>query len=162
MPLTPATTDPQKLNSLIGNASKAYNELNWKPKVKFDEQIHKDFQFGKHFDSTKLTRFLRIAGLTKEFNDETVLENLGVLKNKKMTNAGVLFFAKSIGLLCEQAIITCALFDGTERINIINRKDFDDDIITNIDNALHFVKQSIKVKYVMTGKAQRKEVYSPC
>ncbi len=128
-------------------------------RVKFDEQIHKNFQFSKHFDTTKLNRFLRIAGLTKEFNDQIVLENLGVLKDGKMVNAGVLFFSKSINLLCEQAIITCAVFDGIERIKIINRKDFDDDIITNIDNALHFVKQAIKVEYVMTGEAQRKEIY---
>ena len=30
---------PTEVDLLIGNASKAYNELNWKPKVKFDELV---------------------------------------------------------------------------------------------------------------------------
>ncbi|NQV17228.1 MAG: HTH domain-containing protein [Armatimonadetes bacterium] len=42
---------------------------------------------------------------------------------------------------------------------VLNRKDYSDDIITNINNALHFVKQELRVKYVMTGEARRKEFY---
>jgi ATP-dependent DNA helicase RecG len=76
-----------------------------------------------------------------------------------MKNAGVLFFSDSIQLLCEQATITCGVFDGTERFTILNRKDYAQDIITNIDNALHFVKQELRVKYEMTGTARRKEIY---
>lgn len=54
---------------------------------------------------------------------------------------------------------TCAVFDGTERIHVLNRKDYSQDIITNIDNALHFIKQEMRVEYRMTGTAQRKEIY---
>jgi ATP-dependent DNA helicase RecG len=55
-----------------------------------------------------------------------------------MKNAGVLFFSDSLELLCEQSAITCGLFDGTERINILDRKDYRDDLITNINKAMHF------------------------
>jgi len=33
------------------------------------------------------------------------------------------------------------------------------DIISNIENALHFIKQELRVRYEMTGTARRKEVY---
>ena len=76
-----------------------------------------------------------------------------------MKNAGVLFFTESIQLLCEQATITCAVFDGIERVHVLNRKDYSQDIITNINNALHFIKQELRVEYKMTGTARRKEIY---
>lgn len=42
---------------------------------------------------------------------------------------------------------------------MLNRKDYTQDIITNIDNALHFIKQELRVAYEMTGTARRKEIY---
>lgn len=49
-----------------------------------------------------------------------------------MKNVGGLFFSRSIETLCEQATITCAVFDGTERVNVINRGNYQEDIVTNI------------------------------
>ena len=131
--------------------------------IRFEEQLHTKFDFKKHYDSSKLSIFLRMAGITQNLDDYIILENLGVAEivsgKIKMKTVGVLFFSKSVETLCEQATITCAVFDGKERIAILNRKDYSDDIITNINNALHFVKQELRVKYVMTGKAQREESY---
>ena len=131
--------------------------------IRFEEQFHPKFDFKKYYDPSKLSIFLKMAEITKNIDDSVILENLGVAENVsgklKMKNAGVLFFARSIETLCEQATITCAVFDGKERIDILNRKDYYDDIITNINNALHFVKQELRVKYVMTGEARRKENY---
>ena len=133
--------------------------LQFEGKIKFDEQFSKDFNFNKNYDSDKLNRFLQLSSITKNLDDVAILENLGVVRNTKMNNAGILFFSHSIELLCEQAIITCAVFDGVERIKILNRKDFNSDIVSNIDEALHFVKQAINVEYIMTGEARRKEIY---
>jgi len=70
-----------------------------------------------------------------------------------------LFFSNNIDVLLEQSTITCAVFEGTERIKVLNRKDFAEDIITNIDNSLLFIKQSLKVEYKMTDEARRQEIY---
>jgi len=136
-----------------------YNE----GRIRFEEQINKKFDFKKDYSPAKLAGYLKMAGITQNLDDETVLINLGVAEKVnnelKMKNAGVLFFSDSIQLLCEQATITCGVFDGTERFSILNRKDYTQDIITNIDNALHFVRQELRVKYEMTGTARRKEIY---
>ncbi|MBN2857462.1 MAG: putative DNA binding domain-containing protein [Candidatus Delongbacteria bacterium] len=136
-----------------------YNE----GRIRFEEQIHKKFDFKKDYSPAKLAGYLKMAGITQNLDDETVLINLGVAEKVnnelKMKNAGVLFFSDSIQLLCEQATITCGVFDGTERFTVLNRKDYTQDIITNIDNALHFVRQELRVKYEMTGTARRKEIY---
>jgi ATP-dependent DNA helicase RecG len=145
------------------NRNQIIKLLQFEGKVIFEEQFHRFFDFDKHYNSSKLTGFLNLAGITRNLDDITILENLGLVKNinntKKIINAGILFFSNNLDILMEQATITCAVFDGNERIKIINRKDFTDDIITNIDNALHFLKQALKVEYIMTGEARRQEVY---
>ena len=131
--------------------------------LRFEEQFHKKFSFERDYSPVKLEKYLKFAGITQSLDDESILINLGVAEKidgtLKMKNAGVLFFTESIQLLCEQATITCGVFDGTERVHVLNRKDYTQDIITNIDNALHFIKQELRVKYEMTGTARRKEIY---
>lgn len=132
-------------------------------KLRFEEQFHKTFDFARHYDPLRLNAFLKIAGISREVDDEVILENLGVaeeIDNRlRMKNVGVLFFSRSIETLCEQATITCAVFDGTERVNVINRKDYQEDIITNINYVMHFIKQELRVRYEMTGRPQREEIY---
>jgi len=150
-------------NSQKMNRNQIIEFLQAEGQIRFEDQLHPKFDFDKHYDSSKLKIFLQMAGITQNLDDSIILENLGVAEivsgKLKMKNVGVLFFAKSIETLCEQATITCAVFDGKDRISILNRKDYSDDIVTNINNALHFVKQELRVKYVMTGKAQRDESY---
>ena len=132
-------------------------------KIRFEEQFHRTFDFTRHYDSQRLSAYLKIAGISHEIDDEIILENLGVAElvddRLRMKNVGVLFFSRSIETLCEQATITCAVFDGTERIHVINRKDYQEDLITNIDYVMHFIKQELRVRYEMTGRPQRKEIY---
>ncbi|MBA7534052.1 hypothetical protein ES705_26298 [subsurface metagenome] len=132
-------------------------------KIRFEEQFHRKFYFLKHYEPGKLNGFLKLAGISREVDDELILENLGVAEKindvLKMKNAGVLFFSKSIELLLEHATITCCVFDGIEQVDVINRKDYQDGAIANIDFAMHFVKQELRVRYEMTGEPKRKEIY---
>ncbi len=131
--------------------------------VRFEEQLHKKYEISSDFVPQKLKAYLELAGITSTLDNESILLNLGVAENingkLRMNNAGVLFFSESIQLLCEQATITCGVFDGLERVHVLNRKDYSLDIISNIDYALHFIKQELRVKYEMTGTARRREVY---
>jgi len=132
-------------------------------KIRFEEQFHPTFDFDRHYDPQRFNAFLKIADISREIEDEVILENLGVAERigdrMCMKNAGVLFFSRSIETLCEQATVTCAVFDGTERVHVINRKDYQEDIISNIAYVMHFIKQELRVRYEMTGKPQREEIY---
>ena len=131
--------------------------------LRFEEKLNRKYDFKKDFSEEKLKAYLRLAGITTGLDNETILLNLGVAEKIedeiKMKNAGILFFSDSVELLCEQATITCGVFDGNERVHVLNRKDYSMDIVSNIENALHFIKQELRVKYEMTGTAQRKEIY---
>jgi len=145
------------------NRNQLVDFLQAEGQLRFEEQFHKKFNFEKDYVPAKLEGYLKFAGITKNLDDRSILINLGVAEEiagiLKMKNAGVLFFSDSIQLLCEQATITCAVFDGIERVHVLNRKDYIQDIITNIDNALHFIKKELRVKYEMTGTARRNEIY---
>jgi ATP-dependent DNA helicase RecG len=131
--------------------------------VRFEEQLHKKYDISKDFLPQKLKGYLEMAGITSNLDVESLLINLGVAEKLdgklRMNNAGVLFFTESIQLLCEQATITCGVFDGTERIQVLNRKDYTMDMVSNINSTLHFIKQELRVKYEMTGTASRREIY---
>ena len=133
-------------------------------RIRFEEQIHRRFVFEKHYDPLKLQRFLKLAQISSDHQDAVVLENLGVAERGDsdellMRNVGVLLFSKNINLLCEQAIVTCGTFEGTERFQIVNRKDYAEDVITNIEMAMHYIRQELRVRYEMKGNPQREEVY---
>ena len=123
------------------NRDRIVEFLQTEGKVRFEEQVHKKFNFKKDYSPAKLAGYLKLAGITPNLDDTAILTNLGMAETAgasvKMKNAGVLFFTESVRLLCEQATITCAVFDGTERVHVLNRKDYDEDIITNINSALH-------------------------
>jgi len=145
------------------NRDKIIDFLQSEGHLKFEEKLHRKYDFKKDFSEEKLRAYLRLAGISTGLDNESILLNLGVAEKigneLRMKNAGVLFFSESIELLCEQATITCGVFEGTQRVHVLNRKDYSMDIVSNIENALHFIKQELRVRYEMTGTAQRKEIY---
>ena len=80
-----------------------------------------------------------------------VLVNMGVAAREgdrlKMRNTGVLFFAKEPRHFFNQAYITCVLFRGTERVHIIDRKDFDGGVVADIEASLQFVERNTRTAY---------------
>ena len=54
--------------------------------------------------------------------------------------------------------ITCALYKGIEKVHVMDRKDFNRDIVSNVDNAMLFLKQHIPVRYEFDGSPKRLEV----
>ncbi len=127
-------------------------------KIRFDEIPNRDFDF-KEFDKDKLNAFLEKAGITKTIKNEDVLINLGVAKRVKgkiqFNNAGVLFFSREPYKIVRQAYVTCIRFSGTQNVDIIDRVDLKDDIISNIDNAIKFVRRNTRLSYEIKAIKRR-------
>ncbi len=62
-------------------------------------------------------------------------------------NAGVLFFAKNVRHFFNQAYITCLLAKGTDKVHILDRKDFDGGIVADLEDALRFVERNTRMAY---------------
>ena len=131
-------------------------------KVRFDELVNLKFDYETHFDERKLDGFLRLAGISKVLDTPSILVNLGVAEKQEgkviFNNTGILFFSKNLQDIYFHTAVTCALYKGTEKVDVLDRRDFNEDIVSNIDGAMNFLKRYIPVRYEMTGTPRRREV----
>ena len=89
---------------------------------------------------------------------ETALANLDLLTSDGgVTNAGAWLLARDIRRFHVSAHLSCALFFGTTKTEILDRRDFVDDAYSIIDGAMTWVRSKINVRYVITGSVNREE-----
>ena len=111
----------------------------------------------KEYNKGLVDSYLRKAGINAPANN-SLLFNLGVSdKNGNLNNAGVLFFTKNPKQNLINAYITCARYKGTEKVNVIDRKDFEDDLVSQIEQSIEFVKRNTRLAYEIKG-LYRKEI----
>jgi ATP-dependent DNA helicase RecG len=131
-------------------------------KVRFDEMEHPGFEFPTRFAQQKLDRYLARAGITEVLDTPLVLRNLGAANDRPgsaaINNAGILFFAKNLEHTYRHTVVTCALYKGKEKVDVLDRKDFNEDVLSSIEAAMVFLKQHMPVRYEFTGELKRREV----
>ena len=127
----------------------------------FDEELNENFTYPDDFDDEKLARYLKEAGLSPELDTPAILINLGVAREiggkLKFNNAGILFFAREPSKFFLSSKVVCAEYATDEKVDILDRKIYDDGILDNIERAINFVKKHIKVGFEIKG-ARRKEI----
>ena len=96
-------------------------------------------------DETRLRHFVERAGLVWDV-PINVLEKLGLIKGGRVLNAALLFFAKPPGLQ-----LRCAVFGGTSSANIIDRHDFDGDLLELIEESQKYILKNIHIGMRLKG-----------
>lgn len=133
--------------------------FNKEGKILFDESINKNFSFKNGFSKQKFEAFLQRAKLSRAIPDEDILRNLGVLTEiGKFKNAGVLFFCDNVERFIRHAIVTCVLYKGINKANIIDKKDFNEDAISNYNNAINFLIRNLRLEYKIETAGPREEI----
>lgn len=126
--------------------------------IKFDSLENKKANFNEDFDVAAYNQFLDKAKISRNLEPQRVLKSLGCLTDSgKFTNVGVLFFTKWVEFILSQAVCTCVLYKGTEKIKILDRKDYATNMLDNIDNAVSFVQRHTNVEYVIE-KIMREDI----
>ena len=94
----------------------------------FDLSVCPKFRYPEDFDREKYDAWVRESGITYSGRVENVLVNIEAAERTGgrlvFRNAGVLFFAKNVRHFFPQAYVTCLLAKGTDKVNILDRKDF--------------------------------------
>ena len=116
---------------------KARENLNWD-----SEPADKGI---KSIDQVKLKHFIKTAGLVWGRHVD-VLEKLGVMKKGKLLNAATLFFAKDPPLQ-----LRCAVFSDTTSANILDRHDFDGNILELIEEAQKYILKNTHIGMRVKG-----------
>src|SRR3989339_76062 len=123
--------------------------------ISFDEKPNKDFDLEEDFDENKFKNFLKLAKITDNQDKISILKNLGLIEKNNLVNAGVLLFCHRISKFFLQGKVTCVLFEGTSS-NIIDKKEFDADFISNYENAYNFIVSKLNTKFIIERYREEK------
>ena len=93
---------------------------------------------------TKIRRFVERAGLPWD-NTANALAKLGLVKGGQLLNAARLFFAH------QPIQLRCAVFASTTSATIIDRHDFDGDVLELIDEAEKYILKNIHIGMRLEG-----------
>jgi len=119
--------------------------------IRFDLSINPRFGYPEDFDRDRFTRWLELSGITGRPRTEDVLVNIEAAERSGgkllFRNAGVLFFAKNVRHFFNQAYITCLLAKGTDKVHVLDRKDFDGGIVADIEDAMRFIERNTRTAY---------------
>lgn len=129
--------------------------------LRYDEQINKDFDFKKDFNERTFREFLKASKITVNLPTKNILVNMNLAEKQKnkqqFKNAVALMFSKDIKKFNSSAYTTCVLFKGNNRANIIDRKDFEGNLIEQVEDAIRFVEKNIMLTYQIKS-LRRKEI----
>ena len=108
----------------------------------------------QYIESAKDARRRKISGGEKPLQ---VLEKLELIKDGKPTWAAILLFHNHPQRFLSQAMIHCGKFK--EETMVIDDRMIEGAIIEQIEEAMDFIRKNINVRFVMTGKPAREEVW---
>jgi ATP-dependent DNA helicase RecG len=114
-------------------------------------------------DFEKVKRYIKKANETgrrkiqADENPLQVLEKLELIKEGKPTWAAILLFGKDANRSLSQAMIHCGRFK--EETLVIDDRMVKGTIPEQVEEAMDFIRKNINVKFVMTGKPAREEIW---
>lgn len=121
-------------------------------KVRYDELVRDDLPVADRFNETAYKRYVKLAKISDVLDRDAILKNLNctaVANDKRcFTNAGALFFRKNDeDVLFRHAGVVCALYKGTDKATILDAKELNGDIVSNVDDAMVFLKKHLNMSY---------------
>ena len=124
----------------------------------FEEKTVKGFTFDDVYKD-KIRTFTKEAGVRiSSIAVPDFLRSLKVADGSRVKNAGILFFAKDVYDHLHQAQMTLLAFKGMDRLHIYDRRDVRDDLLTQFNEAIAFLKKHLNVRSIIRG-VDREDIY---
>ncbi|MDR3296320.1 MAG: putative DNA binding domain-containing protein [Clostridiales Family XIII bacterium] len=128
--------------------------------VRYDEIVREDLPIADRFDEEAYKRFLSAAKISDVLERDAVLKNLScameVNRKTVFTNAGALFFRQNReDIKFQHAAVICVLYKGLRKITILDEQEYNADIVSNIDNALAFLKRNLRTRFEISAGPRR-------
>ena len=119
-------------------------------RLRFDRTPCPDFSVEDDLDDETWARFSRRAKIPETMDRMAALRNLGLLDGEdRMTHAGAWLMARDVRRFTTSAHVSCALFMGTEKVRILDRRDFCGDVPTMVDDAVAWMLSKINVEFII-------------
>jgi len=117
--------------------------------IHFDETPCRRFSLQDDLTDDVWKLFSKRAKIPADMDTLTALGNLHLVKDGQMTHAGAWLLAKDIRKFTVSADVACALFIGTDKVRILDRRGFDTDVYSMIDEVIAYILSKINVEYVI-------------
>jgi ATP-dependent DNA helicase RecG len=123
--------------------------------IRFDLAPCASFRYPQDFDPEKYAAWLRLSGITGQPRIEDVLVNIEAAERSGgsllFRNAGALFFAREVRRFFSQAYVTSLLAKGTDKVEVLDRKDFAGGVVADIEDSLRFVERNSRTAWRIEG-----------
>ncbi|MFH0800196.1 MAG: ATP-binding protein [Pseudomonadota bacterium] len=123
--------------------------------IHFDLSPCPRFRYPEDFDREKYAAWLELSGISGRPSTEDVLVNIEAAERTGgkllFRNAGVLFFAKNVRHFFNHAYVTCLLAKGTDKVRVLDRKDFDGGIVADIQDSMRFIERNTRTAWRIEG-----------
>ena len=124
----------------------------------FEEKVNKDVTWDD-ISKEKIQDFLKEADVSiRKIVPRDILTSLSIARDDRITNAGVLFFAKNPRKFILQSQMTLIAFKGRDRVHIYDRQDVQDDLLTQFNAAVLFLMKHLNRRSEIKG-VNRKDIY---
>lgn len=132
-----------------------FNENEPRP---FEEKTIKGFSF-EQISKSKMRAFIKEAGISLgNITIADFLQSLKVANKSIVNNAGILFFSKDIGAFLPQAQMTLLAYKGTKKLHIYDRQDMRDDLLSQFNQAILFLKKHLNIRSEIKG-VNREDIF---
>ena len=107
---------------------------------------------GEQFNAAAYKRYIKATNISEVIDRDAILKNLncaGIFGGRLcFTNAGALFFrVNNEDVLFRHAGLVCALYKGIDKAAILDVKELNGDICSNVEDAMVFLKKRLRVSY---------------
>lgn len=130
-------------------------------KIRFDQQLRLDLNWEEVLDENRLNHFLKLANISPKSDIANLLLNLGAGDHKDgnfyLNQTGILFFAKEPTQRLFHTSVVCALFKGTGKAIILDRKELAGNLLENVEDALIFLKKHLQLRWEITRESTRRK-----
>jgi ATP-dependent DNA helicase RecG len=124
----------------------------------FEEKTFEGFSFDQ-ISKVKIKVFIKEAGISLgNISTADFLQSLKVADKSTVKSAGILFFAKDVDKFLPQAKLTLLAYKGVKKLNIYDRQDVRDDLLTQFNEAITFIKKHLNVRSEIKG-VNREDIY---
>ncbi len=117
--------------------------------IRFDEMPCTHFDLENDLTHSVVQRFSTQARLPDGAAIFQTLENLHLIKEGKMTNAGAWLLTDDIRRASSSAHVSCALFLGHTKTRILDRKDFSGDVYSNYQDAITWILSKLNTEFII-------------
>ena len=118
--------------------------------IHFDETACEKFSLEADLDEKNWDLFRKRAKIPIDMEPGTAFGNLHLIgEDGRMSHAGAWLLAKDIRKFNVSADVACALFMGTNKVRILDRRDFYGDVYSMIDKVVAWILSKINVEYII-------------